>query len=171
MPIPPYVSALRRKIGTDLLWLPGVTALVLDDSGRRVLLGRRVDSGQWALISGILDPGEEPAVGIVREVREETGVVVAVEALAAVSVTEPVHYPNGDVSQYLDLCFVCRPVDAAAAEHPYAADDESLEVGWFARDDLPDDLASTSIAALRRSDDFLLRPEAGPSFVTGTRSD
>ncbi|WP_370616914.1 NUDIX hydrolase [Mumia sp. Pv 4-285] len=171
MPIPPYVAALRSRVGHDLLWLPGVTAVVLDESGERVLLGRRVDSGRWALISGILDPGEEPAVGVVREVREETGVDVVVEALAGVSVTDPISYPNGDVSQYLDLCFVCRPVDAVAAARAHVADDESLEVGWFAWEDVPDDLEETSAGRLRLGAEIVLRPDAGPAFVTGAASD
>ncbi|KAA1424742.1 NUDIX domain-containing protein [Mumia zhuanghuii] len=170
MPIPPYVAALRARIGTDLLWLPGVTALVLDAAGEHVLLGRRADSGRWALISGILDPGEEPAVGIVREVREETGVDVTVEALASVTVTEPHRYPNGDLAQYLDLCFVCRPVDAAAADRAHVADDESLEVAWFAWDDVPGDLTETSVVRLRLAREFLLRQGAGPAFGTGAAS-
>ncbi|MFD1824168.1 MULTISPECIES: NUDIX hydrolase [Mumia] len=164
MPIPPYVAALRTRIGTDLLWLPGVTAVVLDDDGGQILLGRRADSGEWALLSGILDPGEEPAVGIVREVREETGVDVVVEALAAVTVTERLRYPNGDESQYLDLCFVCRPVDAESAQRAHAADDESLEVAWFAVDEIPDVFAATSAVRLDRTLDFMLAPARGPWF-------
>ncbi|MGO1336794.1 MAG: NUDIX domain-containing protein, partial [Cellulosimicrobium funkei] len=73
MPIPDFVAALRSRVGTDLLWMPGVSGVVVDDAGR-VLLGQRADSGQWAVISGILEPGEDPAVGLAREVLEETGV-------------------------------------------------------------------------------------------------
>ncbi|MGH8967712.1 MAG: NUDIX domain-containing protein, partial [Actinomycetes bacterium] len=62
MPIPPFVAALRAHVGHDLLWLPGVSGVVLDDEGR-LLLGRRADNGLWAGVSGILDPGEDPAVG------------------------------------------------------------------------------------------------------------
>ena len=72
MPTPDFILRLREKIGHDLLWLPGVTAVVLDDRNR-VLLGRRADNGRWTLITGILEPGEQPAVGVVREVLEETG--------------------------------------------------------------------------------------------------
>lgn len=132
MPIPDFIVALREKIGTDLLWMPGVTACVFD-AGGRVLLGRRADNGNWGLITGILDPGEEPAVGAVREVLEETGVVAVVEYLASVSAGRPVQFPNGDRAQFLDLNFRCRYVSGEARVN----DDESLAVGWFGLDELP----------------------------------
>jgi ADP-ribose pyrophosphatase YjhB (NUDIX family) len=164
MPIPPYVAGLRSRIGTDLLWLPGVTAVVLDDDGR-VLLGRRIDTGEWALVSGILDPGEEPAVGLAREVLEETAVEVRIEALAAVSTTPVITYPNGDRSAYLDLCFVARPVSPAAAAAARVADDESLEVAWFPVDALPHDVAGSTHARLDLARRFLADPRAGTIFA------
>ncbi|WP_265522938.1 NUDIX hydrolase [Oerskovia flava] len=164
MPIPDFVAALRTRIGTDLLWMPGVSAVVVDDDGR-LLLGRRADTGQWAVISGILEPGEDPAVGLAREVLEETGVEVVVDALTAVTVTEPVQYPNGDRSQYLDLCFLCRPVSPASAAGAHVADDESLAVAWFAPDDLPDDVASSTAERLGHTLGWLAEPGAGPFFV------
>jgi 8-oxo-dGTP pyrophosphatase MutT (NUDIX family) len=132
MPIPDFIVSLREKIGTELLWLPGVTAVVFDGGGR-VLLGQRADNGNWGLITGILDPGEEPAVGAVREVLEETGVVAAVEHLASVSAGQPVTFPNGDRAQFLDMTFRCRFVSGEARVN----DDESLAVGWFGLDELP----------------------------------
>jgi ADP-ribose pyrophosphatase YjhB (NUDIX family) len=164
MPIPPYVAGLRSRIGTDLLWLPGVTAVVLDDDGR-VLLGRRIDTGEWALVSGILDPGEEPAVGLAREVLEETAVEVRIEALAAVSTTPVITYPNGDRSAYLDLCFVARPVSPEAAAAARVADDESLEVAWFPVDALPDDVARSTHDRLDLARRFLADPRAGTIFA------
>ncbi|WP_435737140.1 NUDIX domain-containing protein [Cellulosimicrobium sp. PMB13] len=164
MPIPEFVAALRSRVGTDLLWMPGVSAVVVDDDGR-VLLGQRADSGQWAVISGILEPGEDPAVGLAREVLEETGVEVVVEALVSVTVTEPVEYPNGDRSQYLDLAFVCRPVSPAAVAAAHVADDESLAVGWFAPDALPADVARSSVQRLGHATDWLAKPSEGPFFV------
>lgn len=163
MPIPPYVAALREHVGHAMLWLPGVvTAVVLD--GDRLLLTQRADTGAWALPSGILDPGEQPAVGIAREIAEETGVAVVVDALTGVGVTEPISYPNGDVSQYLDLRFACHPVDEAAAASAHVADDESLAVAWVALDALPP-LAASSQERLAAALAFLRAPGAGPAFV------
>lgn len=132
MPIPEYVRSIRQKIGTDLLWLPGVAAVVVDDAGR-VLLGRRADTGEWASIAGILEPGEQPAEAIVREIREEAGVTAEVVNLLALRTDEPVDYPNGDAAQYLTILFLCRYVSGEA----HVADDESLEIAWFPPDALP----------------------------------
>src|SRR3954469_15292426 len=132
MPVPEFILALREKVGTEPLWLIGVTSIVLD--GDRVLLARRADTGEWSTVSGIVEPGEHPAVTAVREVLEETGVTAEVERLAAVSVTKPIVYPNGDRSQYTDLVFRCRYVSGTAV----VADDESLEVAWFPLGALPD---------------------------------
>ena len=146
MPIPEFVLRLREQVGTGLLWLPGVSAVVLDEQNR-VLLGRRADNGRWAVVSGILEPGEEPAPAAAREALEETGVEVEVLALTAVSVGEPVAYPNGDRAQYLDLCFWCRPVGGEA----HVADDESTAVGWFAVDALPEPLNPSTAQRIERT--------------------
>src|SRR5215218_3207399 len=136
MPTPDFVLALRERLGHDLLWMTGVTAVVRDDRGR-VLLGRRADNGNWGLVSGILEPGEQPAVGLLREVEEETGVTARIEALVGVWSQPEVTYPNGDRAQYLDVCFLARHVSGEARVN----DDESTEVGWFALDALPEGLA------------------------------
>ncbi|TPX03283.1 NUDIX domain-containing protein, partial [Schumannella luteola] len=126
MPIPDFVRELRQHIGTTPLWLTGATAVVLD--GDRMLLIRRSDTGEWAPITGIVDPGEEPAVAAAREAAEEAGVEIEVERLSSTWVTEPVVYDNGDRAQYLDLTFRCRYVSG----DPAPVDGEALEVAWFA---------------------------------------
>ncbi|GAA2151602.1 NUDIX domain-containing protein [Kitasatospora kazusensis] len=133
MAIPSFLAELRSYVGTRPLWLSGVAAVVLDDQGR-LLLGRRADNGRWALIGGILDPGEEPADCAVRECFEETGVRVEPEELTSVTVSPMTEYPNGDQARYLDLTFRCRLLSGQARVN----DDESLEVGWFALEQLPD---------------------------------
>lgn len=132
MPIPDFLRDLRATAGNHLLFMPGVVAVVFDDAGR-VLLGRRADNGLWALVSGIPDPGEQPAETAVREILEETAVHAVAERIVAVHTGGPVEYPNGDRSQYMDIVLRCRAVGGEARVN----DDESLEVGWYAPDSLP----------------------------------
>ncbi|MFE9994670.1 NUDIX hydrolase [Streptomyces avermitilis] len=133
MATPDFIRTIRASAGHQLLWLPGVTAIVLDDDGR-VLLGRRSDTRKWSVIGGIPDPGEQPAACAVREVYEETAVRCVVERVVLVQALEPVTYDNGDTCQYMDITFRCRAVGGEARVN----DDESLEVGWFPLDALPE---------------------------------
>jgi ADP-ribose pyrophosphatase YjhB (NUDIX family) len=133
MPIPEFIVELREKIGHDLLWLPGVTGVVVDEA-ERVLLVRRSDTLKWALVTGCLDPGEQPAFGIVREIFEETGVHAEVERVLAVESTRQVEHVNGDLTIFMDVAFVCRPTGGSARVN----DDESVDVRWFPITDLPE---------------------------------
>ncbi|MFI8996680.1 NUDIX hydrolase [Streptomyces sp. NPDC053542] len=132
MATPDFIREIRATAGHQLLWMPGVSAIVFDDEGR-VLLGRRVDNGRWSIIGGIPEPGEQPAACAVREVHEETAVHCVPERLLLVEALEPVTYPNGDRCQFMDICFLCRATGGEARVN----DDESLEVGWFELDALP----------------------------------
>ena len=132
MATPDFVLALREKIGTMPLWLSGVTAVVLRDE--QVLLVRRADSGAWTPVTGIIDPGEQPAVAAERETLEEADVVAVAESIAWVQVTEKIRYENGDQTQYIDFVFRCRYVSGT----PFPADGENTDARWYALDDLPE---------------------------------
>ncbi|HEX5569687.1 MAG TPA: NUDIX domain-containing protein [Streptomyces sp.] len=132
MATPDFIRELRASAGQQLLFLPGVSAVVFDDEGR-ILLGQRADNGRWSVIGGIPEPGEQPADAAVREVYEETAVRAVPERLVLVQTLAPVRYPNGDRCQYMDVTFRCRAVGGEARVN----DDESLDVGWFGIDALP----------------------------------
>ncbi|MDD7943307.1 NUDIX domain-containing protein [Microbacterium sp. NE2HP2] len=125
MATPDFVLDLRKKIGTAPLPLVGVTAVVFRDE--KVLLGKRADNGSWQPVSGIVDPGEEPADAAVRECLEEAGVVVRAERLALVHQIPRIVYANGDQVDYLDLVFRCSWVSG----DPHPADGELTDVGFY----------------------------------------
>jgi 8-oxo-dGTP pyrophosphatase MutT (NUDIX family) len=131
MPTPDFVLDLRRMVGTYPLPLVGVTAVVIRDN--ELLLGRRSDNGALTPVTGIVDPGEEPADAAVREALEEAGVVIRAVRLASVHQVPRVTYDNGDQSDYLDLTFRCEWVSG----DPYPADGEMTEVAWYDLDALP----------------------------------
>lgn len=163
MPIPEFILQLRRKIGSDPLWLSGVTAVVVRemDGVTQLLLVRRADTGAWTPVTGIIDPGEQPADAAVREVMEEADVRVTAERLALVHVSDNVVYDNGDQAQYLDLVFRMSWVDG----DPHPADGENTAAAWFALDALPalDESMSTRVRAA-------LRDEPQAQFLTSSGS-
>ncbi|SEB47314.1 Predicted nuclease (RNAse H fold) [Nocardioides exalbidus] len=130
-PIPDFVVEIRRKIGHDPLWLPGVTAVIR--RGDQVLLVRRSDNGRWTPVTGIPEPGEEPAVAAAREAMEETGVRIRVDRLASTAVHGEILHVNGDRATYLDLTFACTWLEGEA----HVADDESSDVRWWPVSGLP----------------------------------
>ena len=135
MATPSFVVDLRAAVGHHPLWLSGVTAVVLRDRDGvpEVLLVRRADTGAWTPVTGIIDPGEQPAVAAAREVLEEASVVAVPERLAWVNTLAPMQYANGDLAQYLDLSFRFRWVSG----EPTPGDDENTEAGFFPLDALP----------------------------------
>ena len=164
MATPEFILSLREKVGHDLLMLVGVTAFVEDDAGR-VLMGRRADTGEWAPVYGIAEPGEEPALSARREVKEETGVDCVVAELVSVKSQAGEHvYENGDRCQFVDVMFACR-LDPAGNDEPFVGDDESLAVGWFAPDALPEPLADSARERLA----LLARYRAGDGHALFSR--
>ena len=135
MPVPEFVLGLRRHIGTAPLWLPGVTAVIRRGDGdfTQLLLIRRADNHQWAPVTGIIDPGEQPAAAARREAREETGVHITVDRLAWVAAQPLTTHANGDLAYYLDHTFACTWLSG----DPYPADEESLDAAWVSPNQLP----------------------------------
>src|SRR5439155_5015363 len=99
-----YIQSLRTRIGHDLLLLPAVSAIIFNDRGE-VLLHQSSDDGRWYLIGGAMDPGENPADACVREVREETGLIVTPERIVGVYNSPQGVYPNGDQCTYVRTTF------------------------------------------------------------------
>ncbi|MFT9110610.1 MAG: NUDIX domain-containing protein [Bifidobacterium psychraerophilum] len=164
MATPAFVLDLRRTIGHDMLWMMGVTGYVVDAQDR-ILLGRRADTGEWALVYGIIEPGEEPADTVVREIKEETGIdAVPTDLVSVKSSSHVLTYTNGDQAMYMDHLFLCT-VDPDGNTEPFVGDDESLEVGWFALDDLPSPLAETSKERMRYVHEYQANLAQGDSHA------
>lgn len=159
MPTPQFILDLREYIGTSTLLLPGVRSVVFDDAREpsRVLLAKRADNGMWHLPAGIMEPDEQPAPALVREVLEETGVEVAIDRLVSLLTLPTATYPNGDQVQYLSATFRAHYVSGRA----HVADDESTDVGWYELDRLPVGLHARE----RETIDLALPLEAPPYFA------
>lgn len=121
------------------------------------MLCHRTDYDLWNLPGGRLEAGETPVAGVIREVREETGLSVAVERLSGVY-RNPV---RGD----LVLSFVCCAVDGMLT-----ASDETDRFAYVPIDALPLNTSPHQVPrirdALARRPDVVLRIQSGqPSNV------
>lgn len=132
MPIPPFIVNLRQHVGQAELWLTGVTSVITRDD--EVLLIKSVDHDVWAPVTGILEPGEQPADTAAREAWEEAGVRVRPVRLAQTSVTGLVTHGNGDQARYLDLTFHC----VWESGDPVPDGEETRAAQWFPREALPE---------------------------------
>lgn len=113
---------------------PKVAVAALVEDQNRVLLVRRAhnpERGKWALPAGYVDDGENPAVAVVREVREETGLDVAVVALLSVD-GGPVNFGASIVITYAVTVRggLARPRDDAVALLWLRPGDELPEIAF-----------------------------------------
>ena len=105
---------------------PAVIVLITD-GGDRCVLGRQPvwPPGRYSTLAGFVEPGESAEQAVVREVREESGLLVRDVRYVA---SQPWPFPS---SLMLGFTAVC---DADA--RPRAADGELEDVRWFTRDEL-----------------------------------
>jgi 8-oxo-dGTP pyrophosphatase MutT (NUDIX family) len=134
LPISPWLRDLRARIGHDLLLLPAVAAVIHDPSGR-VLLMRPGVNAAFGLPAGMIEPGETPAAAVIREVYEETGLLVSVDRVAGVfgGPAFRTRYPNGDWVEYTVIVFHCR----VESGHLHPRDGEAEALQWFSPEELP----------------------------------
>ncbi len=105
-----YLGRLRKRIGSELVLMPGAMVVLRRSTDGRVLLTRRADDGTWCLPAGAAEPGGSFATTAIGELEEETGVTVAESDLvpfAALSEAElhTIVYPNGDETHCFAICF------------------------------------------------------------------
>lgn len=112
-----YMGNRTREAPSTPLHSVSVAGAVIRDDGRFLAIRRR-DNGTWELPGGVLELDETPEDGVVREVREETGVLVKVDRLTGV-------YKNM-ARGIVALVFRCHP--AGGREHPSS---ESTAVAWL----------------------------------------
>lgn len=104
-----------------------VSAVIVDDEGRILAIGRR-DNDHWEPPGGVLELAESILDGLVREVHEETGLIVVPDRLTGV-------YENM-LPGIVALIFRCRITDGKPT-----ATAESYEGAWLTRSDIVERMA------------------------------
>jgi 8-oxo-dGTP pyrophosphatase MutT (NUDIX family) len=129
-----HIARLRAVVGHELLLLPSVSVLPVDEAGRVLLVRHAGHDDGWGVLGGAVEPGESPASAAVREAREEAGVDVLLVRLLDVlgGPDYEVSYPNGDRVAYVTAVYQARIVEGS----PVVSDGELSELAWFGTGDL-----------------------------------
>jgi 8-oxo-dGTP diphosphatase len=114
----------------------GAAAAILDAGGRLLLVKENYDRRRYGLPGGALEAGESPLDAVVRETREETGVVVSIDHVVGV------YRLVSGVTVTLFRCSIKE------GELDLPASGEIAEVGWFASDEIPRPTTNTLHHAL-----------------------
>lgn len=135
MGIAAHIARLRAVVGHELLLLPSVSVLPVDEAGRVLLVRHAGHADGWGVLGGAVDVGESPAAAAVREAREEIGVGIALVRLLDVlgGPDYEVSYPNGDRTAYVTAVFEARIIEGS----PAPSDGELSEIAWFRPNELP----------------------------------
>lgn len=132
-----YIPYMRKMIGHKRMLTVGLCCLILNEKNQ-LLLEKRTDNGLYCIPGGSLDFDETVIEGVKREVREETGVILREVSLFMIQSGNKMQlsYPNGDVTDYMDLCFIAR-VDSKDIDLNKEHDDESSLIAFYDLDKLP----------------------------------
>lgn len=130
-----HLGKIRQLVGAQLLLVPGAR-IVIERADGKVLLQKRSDLDVWGLPGGNAEPGEDLASVVVREVLEETGLVIQDPTpfgFGSNPEIETVTFPNGDVCQFFVLNFFTKTFSGELA----MLDGESTALEWFDPHDFP----------------------------------
>ncbi len=145
MGIAAHIARLRAAVGHELLLLPSVSVLPVDEAGRVLLVRHAGHDDGWGALGGAVEPGESPAAAAAREAREEVSADVEVVRLLDVlgGPDYEVSYPNGDRTAYVTAVYEARIISGS----PAPGDGELSEAAWFT----PDEVAALPLSRFARA--------------------
>lgn len=131
-----YVAEIRSKIGHMPMFSPVVTLIIYKDG--KILLQKRHDNGAWAIHGGGIEPKEKYLDTLMREIKEELGIVPLNPKLMGIFSGEELYniYPNGDEVYVLNHVFICNNYTG----NINFSDGEVEDLKWFDLEHLPDNI-------------------------------
>jgi 8-oxo-dGTP diphosphatase len=128
------------KRGIDYIGV-GVGAVIVNDQGQLFLARRgpqaKNERGLWEFPGGSVEFGETLADALRREIREEYGVEIEVGELLDVAD----HILPDEGQHWVSPSFICT---ITSGEPTIRETAKCTEIGWFAPDEMPDDLTQVT---------------------------
>jgi 8-oxo-dGTP pyrophosphatase MutT (NUDIX family) len=122
VPFPNWLRQLFLRV-LNPSFMVGAMALIQDEQGRILVLEHTYRRDiPWGLPGGWLKRAESPEIGLAREVREETGLIVRIDALLGAEFWH---------NSQLDLLYRCTVLSGT-----YTGSDETGIHRWLAPDDV-----------------------------------
>jgi ADP-ribose pyrophosphatase YjhB (NUDIX family) len=121
-----------------------VRGAVFNPQGELLMVNERID-GTWAMPGGWADVGDIPSKGAEREVWEEAG--FKVNATKVIGVYDANRFPRLDLFHAFKVIFLCDLIEGKARTSI-----ETVDVRFFKRDEIPEDLLG-SRTTVRQIDD------------------
>lgn len=136
-----YIHELRKVIGPRKIILSCAGALIIQED--KILFQRRTDNGKWGLIGGLLEMNETFEEAALREIREETGLEVELDSFLGIFHNHDMVWSNGDAAHVISAMFTANIVSGEPR-----IDEESYELRFFGKEEIPELFAEDHIAAL-----------------------
>ena len=136
-----YIHDLRQAIGPRKIILNCAGVLIIKDE--KILFQRRTDNGKWGLIGGLLEMNETYQEAAIREAREETGLEVRLDSFLGIYHNHDMVWGNGDCAHVVTAFFTASIISGEPR-----IDEESFELRFFSREEMPPLFAEDHIAAM-----------------------
>jgi 8-oxo-dGTP diphosphatase len=135
--------------------VPAVCAVVRDARGRILLVQRKVPPhvGEWCLPGGFMELGETPEAAVLRELKEETGLVGEVAGLIGLQAA-----PNRIYETVLVAGYRVEPLSVGIA-----SGDDAMAVRWYSAASLPSIAFGSHRAFIKAATGATSRPPEDPN--------
>jgi mutator protein MutT len=131
-----FFGGFQMRAGVDYIGV-GVGAIIVDEQGRLFLARRGPKAGNerglWEFPGGSVDFGERLADALRREMREEYAIDIEIGELVDVAD----HILPEENQHWVSPSFVARVI---AGEPAIQEPEKCSAIGWFALDQIPEDL-------------------------------
>ncbi|GBQ89536.1 NUDIX hydrolase [Asaia krungthepensis] len=138
-----------------------VRGAVFNERGQILMVREAIDQDRWTLPGGWADVNYTTAENTLKEVLEESGYTAEIVRLAALWDRNRQGHPP-DIYSCAKVFYLCRLTGGS----PSVDNLETSGIGWFSRDELPDDLSLTRLLPhqLQRMFDHHAQPDLATDY-------